>query len=209
MAERPPAAMADLIHELEKRIAGEVRFDAMSKVLYSTDASLYEIEPLGVVIPRTPEDAIAAVEICGRHGVPILPRGAGTALAGQAVGRAVQLDMSKYLTRVLEVNVEERWARIQPGVVLDELNAALRPHGLWFAPDVSPSNRATLGGMMGNNSSGARSIIYGRTMEHVRAMRVVLADAQVIAARTLSHDELAAKLKSPASKASSIARSSD
>ncbi len=195
MAERPPAAMADLIHELEKRIAGEVRFDAMSKVLYSTDASLYEIEPLGVVIPRTPEDAIAAVQICGRHGVPILPRGAGTALAGQAVGRAVQLDMSKYLNRVLEVNVEERWARIQPGVVLDELNAELRPHGLWFAPDLSPSNRATLGGMMGNNASGARSIIYGRTMEHVREMQVVLADAQVIAARTLSEDELAAKLK--------------
>src|SRR5574341_1657601 len=197
MAERPPAAMADLIHELERRIEGEVRFDAMSKVLYSTDASIYEIEPLGVVIPRTPEAAIAAVEICGRHGVPILPRGGGTALAGQAVGRAVQLDMSKSLTQVLEFNVEERWARVQPGVVLDELNAELRPLGLWFAPDVSPSNRATLGGMMGNNASGARSIIYGRTMEHVREMRVVLPNAQVIAARTLTDGELAAKLKLP------------
>ena len=176
MAERPPAELADLIHELQKRIAGEVRFDAMSRVLYSTDASIYEIEPLGVVIPRTPEDAIAAVEICARHGVPILPRGAGTALAGQAVGRAVQLDMSKYLNKVLEVNPEERWARIQPGVVLDELNDQLRPSGLWFAPDLSPSNRATLGGMMGNDSSGARSLIYGRTMEHVLEMRVVLAD---------------------------------
>jgi len=195
MAERPPAELAGLIHELQKRIAGEVRFDAMSRVLYSTDASIYEIEPLGVVIPKTPEDAIAAVEICGRHGVPILPRGGGTALAGQAVGRAVQLDMSKSLNQVLEVNVEERWARIQPGVVLDELNAQLRPFGLWFAPDVSPSNRATLGGMMGNNASGARSIIYGRTMEHVLEMKAVLADAQVITARTLTDDELAGKLQ--------------
>ncbi len=197
MAESPPAELADLIHELQKRIAGEVRFDAMSRVLYSTDASIYEIEPLGVVIPRTPEDAIAAVEICARHGVPILPRGAGTALAGQAVGRAVQLDMSKYLNTVLEVNPEERWARIQPGVVLDELNDQLRPSGLWFAPDLSPSNRATLGGMMGNDSSGARSLIYGRTMGHVLEMRVILADAQVVTAGTLSDDELAAKLSLP------------
>src|SRR5574341_2171580 len=185
MAERPPAAMADLIHELERRIEGEVRFDAMSRVLYSTDASIYEIEPLGVVIPKTPEDAIAAVEICGRRGVPVLPRGAGTALAGQAVGRAVLLDMSKHLNKVLEVNVEERWARIQPGVVLDELNADLRPHGLWFAPDVSPSNRATIGGMMGNNSSGARSIIYGRTLEHVLEMRAMLPNGEIITARSL------------------------
>jgi FAD/FMN-containing dehydrogenase len=122
----------------------------------STDASIYEIEPLGVVIPRTADDVLAAVEVCGRHGVAILPRGAGTSLCGQSIGRAVILDLSKYLNRVLEVNVEERWARVQPGVVLDELNAQLLPHGLWFAPDVSPSNRATLGGMIGNNSSGAR-----------------------------------------------------
>ena len=189
--------MDDVIHDLQKRIAGEARFDLMTKVLYSTDASIYEIEPLGVVIPRTPEDAIATVEICGRYGVPVLPRGGGTALAGQAVGRAIHLDMSKHLNQVLEVNVEERWARIQPGVVLDELNAQLRPHGLWFAPDVSPSNRATIGGMMGNNSSGARSLIYGRTMEHVQEMKVVLSDAQTIVARTLTDAELEAKLGSP------------
>jgi FAD/FMN-containing dehydrogenase/Fe-S oxidoreductase len=197
MVDNPMASLDDLIHDLRKRIAGEVRFDAMSKVLYSTDASIYEIEPLGVVIPKTPEDAIAAVELCGRHGVPILPRGAGTALAGQAVGRAVQLDMSKHLNQVLEVNVEERWARIQPGVVLDELNAQLRPLGLWFAPDVSPSNRATIGGMIGNNSSGARSLIYGRTMEHVLELKVVLSDAQTTLTRTLTDQELQEKLRSP------------
>jgi len=182
--------MDDLIRELRKRVAGEVRFDEMTKVLYSTDASIYEIEPLGVVIPRAPEDVLATVDVCARHGVPILPRGAGTALSGQSVGRAVHLDMSKYLNRVLEVNLEERWARVQPGVVLDEINAQLRPHGLWFAPDPSPSNRATLGGMMGNNSSGARSIIYGRTVEHVLEMTVALANGEVVSLRDLAPAEV-------------------
>ena len=191
----PASVMEDLLHDLQKRISGEVRFDDMTKMLYSTDASIYEIEPLGVVLPKTPEDAIATVEICGRYGVPVLPRGGGTALAGQAVGRAIHLDLSKYLNKVLEVNTKERWARVQPGIVLDELNAELRPHGLWFAPDVSPSNRATLGGMMGNNSSGARSLIYGRTMEHVLEMKVVLSDASTITTRTLADAELEAKLR--------------
>jgi FAD/FMN-containing dehydrogenase/Fe-S oxidoreductase len=181
----------DLIRDLQKRLAGEIRFDDMTKVLYSTDASIYEIEPLGVVIPRTADDVIAAVEVCARHGAAILPRGAGTSLCGQSIGRAVILDLSKYLNRVLEVNVEERWARVQPGVVLDELNAQLLPHGLWFAPDVSPSNRATLGGMIGNNSSGARSIVYGRTGEHVLEMSVVLPDGQTLAARSLSDADFA------------------
>jgi FAD/FMN-containing dehydrogenase/Fe-S oxidoreductase len=173
-----------------------VRFDDMTRVLYSTDASIYEIEPLGVVIPRTTDDVLATVEICASHGVPILPRGAGTSLCGQAVGRAVVLDMSKYLNRVLEVNAEERWARVQPGVVLDELNAQLHPLGLWFAPDVSPSNRATLGGMIGNNASGARSLVYGRTLEHVREMSVALPDGQTLAVRALAEDELARALAS-------------
>jgi FAD/FMN-containing dehydrogenase/Fe-S oxidoreductase len=191
------AEMLDLIRDLQKRLDGEVRFDPVTKALYSTDASIYEIEPLGVVIPKTVEDVMAVVEICGRYHVPILPRGAGTALAGQSVGRAVQLDMSKYLNKILEINLEERWARIQPGVVLDELNAVLRPHDLWFAPDVSPSNRATLGGMMGNNSSGARSIIYGKTIDHVLEMRVLLANGEVITAQSLSDEELARKQEAP------------
>jgi FAD/FMN-containing dehydrogenase/Fe-S oxidoreductase len=195
MVSQAQSELTDLVHDLQKRIAGEVRFDQMTKVLYSTDASIYEIEPLGVVFPRSPEDTIATIELCGRYGVPILPRGGGTALAGQAIGRAVLIDMSKYLNQVLEVNREERWARVRPGVVLDELNAQLRPLDLWFAPDVSPSNRATLGGMMGNNSSGARSLIYGRTMEHVLEMRVALADAQVIRTGPLEPDALDAKLR--------------
>ncbi len=197
MPDTAAAEMAALTHELTKHITGEVRFDPMTKVLYSTDASIYEIEPLGVVLPRTTEDVLAAVEICARYGVPMLPRGGGTALSGQSVGRAVHLDMSKYLNKVLEVNLEARWARVQPGVVLDELNAELRPHGLWFAPDVSPSNRATLGGMMGNNSSGARSIVYGKTIDHVLEQQAVLADGTRIAARSLSADELGRALEAP------------
>lgn len=190
MADKTAAELESLTQALRGRVAGEVRFDAMTRALYSTDASIYEIEPLGVVIPRTREDVLATVELAARYGVPLLPRGAGTALSGQSVGRAVILDMSKELNRVLEVNLEEGWARVEPGVVLDELNAQLRPHGLWFPPDPSPSNRATIGGMIGNNSSGARSIVYGRTMEHVRELTVALADGQVAVARELSPETL-------------------
>ncbi|MFB3818122.1 MAG: anaerobic glycerol-3-phosphate dehydrogenase subunit C [Candidatus Methylomirabilales bacterium] len=191
------AEIKDLLADLTRRVAGEVRFDAWSRGLYSTDASIYQIEPLGIVIPKTVEDVHATVEACSRRGIPILPRGGGTALGGQSVGRAVVLDMSKYLNRVLEVNVEERWARVQPGVVLDEINAELRPHKLFFAPDVSPGNRATLGGMMGNNSSGAHSLVYGRTVEHVREMQVLLADGEVLRARSLDAAALARVLDSP------------
>jgi FAD/FMN-containing dehydrogenase/Fe-S oxidoreductase len=188
-------ALDAVIRELQKHVAGEVRFDAMTKVLYSTDASIYEIEPLGVVIPRHKDDVIATIQIAGRHGVPVLPRGGGTSLAGQSCGRAVHLDMSKHLTRVLEVNHEERWARIEPGVVLDELNAHLRPSGLMFAPDVSTSNRANVGGMIGNNSAGARSILYGKTIDHVLELAVILSSGEEIRARALTAGELAAKLE--------------
>ena len=127
--------MDDLEHELRARVAGAVRFDALTRVLYSTDASIYQIAPIGVVIPNHVDDVRATVEVAARHGVPLLPRGAGTSLAGQAVGQAVHIDMSRRLTQVLEINTEERWARVQPGVVLDALNAALRAYGLMFAPD--------------------------------------------------------------------------
>src|SRR5713101_5453991 len=145
--------MSELLqHELERRISGEVRFDKVSRALYSTDASVYQIEPLGVVVPRLPDDVVHAVKIASRHGVSITARGGGTSQAGQAIGPGLQLDTSKYLTRVLELNVAGRWAWIEPGVVLDELNAPLRTHGLRFAPDISTASRATVGGMIANNS---------------------------------------------------------
>ena len=181
-----------LHHELRTALAGEVRVDRASRALYSTDASVYQIEPLGVVLPRSRHDVAAAVTIAARHGVPITPRGGGTSQAGQAIGAGLVLDTSKYLNRVLEVNPDERWARVEPGVVLDDLNAALLPHGLRFAPDVSSSSRATVGGMMANNSSGARSVVYGKTGDHVRAQEVVLADGQTARLGPLSGPALEA-----------------
>src|SRR5207344_1738362 len=181
---------ASLQRDLEKAIDGEVRFDTVSRALYSTDASVYQIEPLGVVVPRTRDDVVRAVEIAARHGVSITARGGGTSQAGQAIGAGVLIDTSKYLNRVLEVNETERWARIEPGVVLDELNAQLKPHGLRFAPDISTASRATVGGMIANNSSGARSVLYGKTIDHVLELDVVLADGSTAHFRPLSGPEL-------------------
>ena len=179
-----------LQRDLEREIAGEVRFDRVSRALYATDASVYQIEPLGVVVVRSAEDVIAAVQIAGRHGVSITARGGGTSQAGQAIGAGLQLDTSKYLNRVLEVNAAERWAWIEPGIVLDELNAQLRPLGLRFAPDISTASRATVGGMIANNSSGARSVMYGKTIDHVLELRVVLADGSTAHFRPLAAAEL-------------------
>jgi len=168
----------DLYQALKKQISGEVRFDKVSRFLYSTDASIYEIEPIGVVIPRTHEDVFATMEITRDFNVPVLPRGGGTSLAGQTVGEAVVVDMSKYLNRVLEVNREERWALVEPGVVQEQLNVHLRPMGYLCGPDTSTANRATIGGMMGNNSAGSHSILYGKTIDHVLEMDVVLASGE-------------------------------
>lgn len=169
-----------LEEELRARLKGEVRFEARARTLYATDASLYEVEPYGVVLPADREDLIEAVRVCARHGAPILPRGGGTSLAGQAVGRAVVIDVSKHLTRILEVDAEARRARVEPGVVRDQLNAFLAPHGLQFTPDVSTTNRANVGGMVANNSAGTRSIKYGKSVDQVVAMTVVTSDGSVL-----------------------------
>ncbi|HVW84914.1 MAG TPA: FAD-linked oxidase C-terminal domain-containing protein, partial [Bryobacteraceae bacterium] len=174
--------------ELEQSIEGEVRFDKVSRALYSTDASVYQIEPRGVVIPRNREDIVRAFEICRRLGCPVTMRGGGTSQAGQAIGEGLQIDTSKYYNRVLEVNVEERWVRVEPGVVLDELNAQLAPLGFRFAPDISTASRATIGGMMANNSSGARSVLYGKTIDHVLEQTVLLADGSIVHFRELPRD---------------------
>ena len=143
--------MNDLEQELSRHVEGDVRFDTYSRLLYSTDASMYQVEPIGIVIPRHADDVQAVIEVANRQGVPILPRGGGTSLTGQTVNRAVVLDFSRHMGNVLEVNREELWARVQPGLVQDELNHHVRPMGLLFGPDTSTSNRATLGGMIGNN----------------------------------------------------------
>src|SRR5688572_7518070 len=187
ISDRPSLALQ---RELEGAIDGEVRFDKISRALYSTDASVYQIEPLGVVIPKSAEAVIRAVTIAAKHGVPLTPRGGGTSQAGQSIGAGLVLDTSKYLNRVIEINPDERWARVEPGVVLDDLNAMLRQHQLRFAPDVSSASRATVGGMMANNSSGARSVLYGKTIDHVIEQRVVLADGSLAHFRPLDPGEL-------------------
>ena len=183
--------------ELEQRLTdaldGEVRFDRYSRALYSTDASLYQMQPIGVVIPKHQQDVITTVQIAAERNVPILPRGGGTSLAGQSVGEAVVLDMSKYMNALLEVNVEAHWARVQPGIVLDELNHRLKPHGLMYAPDVATSSRANVGGTIGNNSAGSHSLIYGKTIDHVMSLDLVLANADEITASPLALTELASK----------------
>ncbi|HVS40397.1 MAG TPA: FAD-linked oxidase C-terminal domain-containing protein [Gemmataceae bacterium] len=178
-----------LARHLRKHLAGEVRFDVASRRLYSTDASIYQIEPLGVVFPKSTEDIVAAVQIAAEMHVPITPRGGGTSLSGQSIGPGVVLDCSKYLNSILAVDPIGRTARVQPGVVLDQFNRALAPHNLLFGPEVSTSSRANLGGMMGNNSAGARSIVYGKTIDHVRRLDVILGDGSRASFGAVSPDE--------------------
>ena len=183
----------DLLRDSQSQTTGEVRFDQISRALYSTDASVYQIQPQGVVLPRSREDLIRIVRLCGEHGCSLTMRGGGTSQAGQAIGPGLIVDTSKHFNRVLELNVGERWARVEPGIVLDELNAQLKTHGLRFAPDISTASRATIGGMVANNSSGARSVLYGKTIDHVLEQEVVLSDGSVAQLRPLSRDELDAK----------------
>ena len=167
----------ELARALSRELDGGVRVDAYTRHVYSRDASMYAIEPLAVAFPRHAEDVVSAVAVAREYRVPVLPRGAGTSLAGQTVGRAVVLDLSRHLTRIEELDPDARSARVQPGVVQDHLNRAASAHGLMFGPDTSTSDRATLGGMIGNNSAGTSSGLYGMTIDHVQSVDVVLADA--------------------------------
>ena len=167
-----PAFAARLTRELQ----GEVLFDAASRGRYSTDASIYQIEPVGVVVPRTEEDALVALRVALEEGVPVLPRGGGTSQSGQTVGAALVIDNSKHLNEVIAFDKAARTVTVQPGVVLDQLNAYLKPHGLWYPVDVSTSAQATIGGMAGNNSCGSRSIEYGNMVHNVHGIDAVLAD---------------------------------
>ena len=174
-----PSASRRTASTLEKRLLkevdGEVLFDAFSRGRYSTDASIYQVEPVGVVVPRSEEAARIALQIAVAEGVPVLPRGAGTSQCGQTVGAALVIDNSKYLNQVIVFDAQAREVTVQPGVVLDRLNAFLRPHGLWFPVDVSTSAQATIGGMAGNNSCGSRSIRYGNMVHNVLGIEAWLA----------------------------------
>jgi FAD/FMN-containing dehydrogenase/Fe-S oxidoreductase len=165
-----------LQQRLRRETRGEVLFDAFSRGRYSTDASIYQIEPLGVVVPQSREDAAAAIAIAREEGVPVLPRGGGTSQCGQTVARALVIDCSKYLDRVIAVDAEGRRARVEPGVVLDRLNRLLRKDKLFFPVDPSTASRATIGGMTANNSCGSRSLRYGNMVHNVRGVDALLAD---------------------------------
>src|SRR5271169_3233506 len=161
---------------LRRETQGEVLFDAFSRGRYATDASIYQIEPIGAVVPKSREDAAAAITIAREEGVPVLPRGGGTSQCGQTVARALVIDCSKYLDRVISVDVEGRRARVEPGVVLDRLNRLLRKDRLFFPVDPSTASRATIGGMTANNSCGSRSLRYGNMVHNVRAIDALFAD---------------------------------
>ena len=184
----------DIADELERRVTGEVRFDPYSRLLYSTDASIYQMEPVGVVIPRTVEDVQAVVEFAATEGIPVLPRAGGTSLAGQTVNHAIVMDFSKYLNKVLEVNAEEQWARVEPGIILEQLTRQVATHGLQYAPDPTTANRACVGGGIGNNTCGAHSVIYGKTLDHIRELDVILSDGSAAHFGALSASELEARL---------------
>src|SRR3954451_8133252 len=167
--------MGELAATLVREFAGEVRDDAYTRHLFAADASLYAIEPLAVAFPRDADDVAAAGGVCARLGVPIVPRGGGTSLAGQtAGGRGLVLDCSRHMHAIGPI--VDQHVRVEPGVVQEDLNRAAKRFGLGFGPDTSTSNRATLGGMIGNNSSGSESIVYGTTVDHVQELEVVLSD---------------------------------
>ena len=189
------ARVNDLEHALRRAVRGSVRFDQASRLLYSTDASMYQVEPLGVVTPLDADDVRAAVAVARAQKVALLPRGGGTSLTGQTVNRALVLDFTQHMNEVLEVNAEELWARVQPGLVQDELNYHVRSKGLLFGPDTSTSNRATLGGMMGNNSGGSHSLAYGLTVDHVLEIRALLVDGTEVVFGELTPEEFDAKTR--------------
>ena len=184
------------VADLKASIEGEVLTDEVSLGLYSTDASLYQIKPIAVVTPKHEKDVTQAVKIAHDHKVTIVPRGGGTGLAGQTIGTSMILDFSKHINQILEINPEEKWVRVQPGIARDNLNHALEPYGLHFAPDPATSSRANVGGMLGNNSSGTKSILYGKTVDHILEMKVLLADGTLMQLKEESPDSYAEKANS-------------
>jgi FAD/FMN-containing dehydrogenase/Fe-S oxidoreductase len=183
--------MSSLAADLRRVIAGEVRFDATSRALYSTDASNYRLVPIGVVVPRSVDDVLATLEVCRKHEAPVVSRGGGTSLSGQTANTAVVIDHSKYLTAILDLDPDRRVARVQPGLVLDELRQQAERHGLTFGPDPATHNRCTIGGMIGNNSCGVHSIMAGKTEENVEGLDVVTYEGLRMDATAMADAEIA------------------
>ena len=192
---QPLAAGRELAAELQAVVQGEVRFDGYTRMLYSTDASLYQIQPVGVVIPRHVDDVQAAVEVAARHHVPVLPRGGGSSLAGQAVGAALVIDFSKTMDQILAVDVDAATVTAQPGISVAALNRQLAAHGLMLGPDPASADRATIGGSVANNATGSHSILYGMMADNVVATDVILADGSRARFTPVAVDALSAKAR--------------
>ncbi|MCP4756038.1 MAG: FAD-binding oxidoreductase, partial [Proteobacteria bacterium] len=160
--------------KLDREIKGRVYTDGVSRIMYATDASPYKENPMAVVVPEEVEDLKRIVAFAGEEKIPIIPRGAGTSLAGQVVGGGIVVDLSRHFSRILELNVQDKWVKVQPGIILNELNRLLKPHGLFFGPETSTASRCTLGGMLGNNSCGLHSVIYGSTRDHTLEVDAIL-----------------------------------
>ena len=189
------AQASELEKELKRAVRGEVRFDRGSRALYATDGSNYRQIPIGLVVPRDVEDVVAAVAGCRKFGAPVLPRGAGTSLAGQCCNVAVVLDFTKYMNQILEINPAGRFARVQPGVVLDTLRNRAEAHQLTFAPDPSTHNRCTIGGMIGNNSCGTHSLLGGKTVDNVEELKILLYEGTQLTVGATSDAELDAIIR--------------
>lgn len=183
--------------ELQKVVRGDIKFDKYSRMMYSTDASIYQMEPIGVVLPKDADEVAEIVRVCNDSKTIFLPRGGGTSLAGQTVNHGVVIDFTKYMNRVLSVNVEERWALVEPGITIDGLNAAVKQYGLYYTPDPTTKSRATIGGSLGNNSCGAHSIVYGKTSDQVMELDVVLSNAERVHFGDVEGPDLERILSSP------------
>ena len=174
-----PKNFHSTLDTLSEDLEGDIEYDYLTNILYAQDASVYSLEPKAVAFPKTTEDISKILAFATTQGIPIVPRGAGTSLAGQTICEGIVLDIGRYMNRILEINTAEKWVRVQPGVVLDELNRALEHTGLWFGPDTSTASRCMIGGMIGNNSCGTHSILYGNTMQHLLDMEIVFSDGSV------------------------------
>lgn len=183
--------------QLRSQLEGELHTDEVMRRLYATDASAYRELPLAVAIPKSENDLKILIGFANEEGVPLIPRTAGTSLAGQVVGKGIVVDVSRHFNKILEINPEEKWARVQPGVIRDELNIALKPYGLYFGPETSTANRAMIGGMVGNNSCGSNSVVYGSTREHLLEVTAFLADGTQTVFKSMSPQDLSGLLQEP------------
>jgi len=180
---------------LKPQFKGEILLDKKHKHIYATDASAYREMPDAIVYPKDTDDLKLLVEFASENIMPLIPRAAGTSLAGQVVGKGIIVDISKYMTQIIELNAEENWVKVQPGVVLDELNDFLKPHNLFFGPETSTANRCMIAGMVGNNSCGSHSLIYGSTRDHTLAVKCILSDGSEVEFKELDIDEFHAKME--------------